>query len=96
MTRRKLPTWKELVREEPALKFLMNEVKRHKPSPGFCANAVWYGYQGHVSIKDRMCRLAGFQAWNPKLRTMEAYDAATDALYNALPDCQHEGGPFGC
>jgi hypothetical protein len=36
-----------------------------------------------------MCRLVGFEADNPVLRTMGAYDAAYDKLYGALPDCRN-------
>jgi hypothetical protein len=81
------PTWRHLTAQEPRLRHLYAEiraVKDDKSEPGFCANWVWYG-----SFKKQMCALVGFQADNPNLRTMEAYDHAYHKLYNALPDCRN-------
>ncbi len=81
--------WEKMVEIEPALGRLYEDVCSVECDEKFCANAVWYGYGGHLGFKPRLMRLVGWDAKNPKLMTEEAYDVAYDKLYNALPDCQH-------
>ncbi|MDP9358961.1 MAG: hypothetical protein M3Q71_13250 [Chloroflexota bacterium] len=85
------PTWNDLVRAEPQLAVLRSEVERITARDGqrFCANAVWYGYNGQPGIKPKLIRLVGFRAENPDpvLHTMVAYDTAYETLYALLPDC---------
>src|SRR5262249_3031935 len=84
-------TWQYRIKIEPGLALLHEHVRSIKDSGGhsFCANAVWYGYGGHQSLKEWMMRLVGFEAQNPRLRTMRAYDLAYETLYRALPDCRN-------
>ncbi len=86
-----VPTWDDLVRAEPRLAVLRSEVERVTAEDGqrFCANAVWYGYNGEPGIKPKLVRLVGFLAENPDpvLHTMMSYDLAYRELYELLPDC---------
>jgi hypothetical protein len=87
-------TWRELVRREPRLAELLQEARTVDDSdPHFCANAVWYGYNGYAGLKGRLCQLVGWDADtdDPILRTPEAYDLAYDTIYDALPPCRHCG-----
>ena len=63
---------------------------RDRGGPGFCANAVWYGYRGHCGIKRRLVRLVGWGAEvaDPVLRSPAAYDVAYRELYDPLPPCR--------
>jgi hypothetical protein len=92
---RKIPTWGELVKIEPRLLALATEASAYKKdSPGkeyVCANDRWYGYGEWKDrgIKARLLYLVGWDAWNPALRSMEAYDLAYSYIYNLLPDCRN-------
>jgi hypothetical protein len=88
---KQLITWEEMTRLEPRLETLYRRVCTIKDPGGsaFCANACWYGYGGHPSLKEPMTHLVGFDARNPQLRTMEAYNLAYQKLYSALPDCRN-------
>lgn len=86
-------TWEELVKLEPRLAQLEAEIRLIKPSPGFCASAMWYGNARRPGLKAKMCVLVGWDAKNPVLRGYEAYDTAYAHLYSLLPACQHPG-PF--
>lgn len=73
----------------PELAQLEREARAVRSFPGFCANAVWYGYRGG-GFKDAVLRLVGWgaegqPAW---LKTRQAYDLAYDHLYQLLPDCR--------
>jgi hypothetical protein len=81
----------EQVKLEPRLADLWHEAKTYRATDGFCANAVWHGYDGNPGIKARLEELVGEEAKKAKLRTSKAYDLAYDVIYDALPDCQHEG-----
>ena len=52
----------------------------------FCANAVWYS-----TMKPIVELEVGYCARNPKLESSLAYDVAYDSIYQALPNCRHEG-----
>jgi hypothetical protein len=86
-------TWDELVKLEPELDRLYRKIHAIKDPGGrtFCANARWYGYGGHPSLKAVMVYLVGCEgaARDPRLRTSEAYNIAYTRLYNALPDCRN-------
>ncbi len=88
-------TWANLKRVEPRLQVLEREIKAivdKNGSPYFCANETWYGYQDpQQGFKERLCRLVGWEAENPRLRTAGAYDVAYDYLYELLPDCRDCG-----
>jgi hypothetical protein len=80
-------TFEELCELEPGLLTLYRRakgVKDDRRKRSFCANAVWYG-----RFKPVLCRLVGWEARNPTLRTSEAYDLAYDTIYAALPDCRN-------
>lgn len=85
------PTWQELVRREPRLLDLLREAQAYRPRPGFCANAIWYGYGRRVGLRERLTRLVGWGRpdRDPVLSTSAAYDVAYETVYQALPDCQH-------
>lgn len=101
--------WKRAKKLEPGLIPLWQEAKNyHKQrTPLFCANAIWYGYREpeHDGLKTRLCRIIGWDRdyTTPKmeeedilfLRSKEAYDATYTMIYNALPDCRHEGRMCG-
>jgi hypothetical protein len=87
-------TWHNLIKIEPRLKQLYSEVQAIKDdhtTRAFCANDVWYGYNGNPGFKEPMSRLVGFNAasTDPRIRTMKAYNTAYDKLYQALPDCRN-------
>lgn len=84
-------TWSKIIAIEPRLADLFDEIKAirdDKTRPRFCANARWYGRNWYDSLKERMCRLVGFEAAKSALRSADAYDLVYDKLYNALPDCR--------
>ncbi|MDP9471721.1 MAG: hypothetical protein M3Q71_13835 [Chloroflexota bacterium] len=87
-----LPTWEDLVEREPRLADLRVAAERIRPTAdaSFCANAVWYGYGGHLGLKPRLIRLVGWgaQIHDPVLRSSDAYDVAYQTLYHLLPDCR--------
>jgi hypothetical protein len=78
------------VETEPRLAALEKEIRSVRRTPGkpFCANAVWYGYGGRPSFKEKVTRLVGWEAKNPKVATRQAYDAAYHYCYSLLPDCE--------
>lgn len=80
-------TFEELCQIEPRLLALYRRaqaVKDDKRKPSFCANRVWY-----TEFKPELCRLVGWEAENPALRTEEAYDLAYDTIYDVLPPCRN-------
>jgi hypothetical protein len=87
------PTFDVLCKLEPRLlelKAAISAVKDDGGESGFCANYHWY----YTPIgKSGVSRLVGWERKGgpAELRTMQAYEVATDALYNLLPDCRHEG-----
>lgn len=92
-----LQEFQRLAALEPSLGKLFDEARSHDSDgdPRFCANAAWYGYNGHDGLKPRLLRLVGFEraeGRHPVLSTPEAYDEAYDAIYGALPDCRECGG----
>jgi hypothetical protein len=93
-TKRKL-TMKELTRLEPRLALLLAEARRWRRSrdPHFCANAVFYGYDGHQpGLKERLLDLVGWESGRTGLLgSSTAYDVAYDAVYNVLPACRNCG-----
>lgn len=57
-------------------------------APWFCANAVFFGFDGEVGLKPRIEALVGWHAASPALRNSSAYDVVYDAIYDALPNCR--------
>ena len=57
-------------------------------SPHFCANDVWYDFDG---LRNAMAKLVGWHAEKdiPGLRTSEAYSAAYQVPYHDLPGCRN-------
>jgi hypothetical protein len=95
-TKKTKPTFDELMALEPRLGVLLREAKAHQQRKGFCANAVWYGYDGSGGLKGRLLMLVGWER-RPRhevLNTQEAYDVAYETIYRALPDCNHGEGLF--
>ena len=96
MTQEVEPKWAKLVAIQPALRELAQKIMEIK-DPGdteyFCANEVWYGYQGNESLKNQMSDLVGFHVRDKEkdayLYTMKAYDDAYFHLYYSLPQCRN-------
>jgi hypothetical protein len=91
-------TWATLVALEPQLAGLLAEaqaVRDCDTAPYFCANAAWFGYDGHRGFKPRLRRLVGWDRpdGHPALTSCEAYDLAYQTIYEALPPCR---GYCGC
>ena len=90
-----IPTWAELTRREPRPGDLLMEARRVRDAGGdrFCANAVWYGDEGHPGIKPRLRRLVGWHAAppDPVLRSAAAYDVVYQTIYDPLPPCRNCG-----
>lgn len=87
-------TWGQLVEAEPRLARLLKIAQSTRSRPGFCANAVWYGYDRPewLSLKGRASKLVGWERkGDPLLSAEKAYDVAYETIYHALPNCQHEG-----
>jgi hypothetical protein len=85
------PTWEDLVRAEPRLARLQEDVAaadRLTASSIFCAVCAWHGSGGRPGLKTRMYRLVGFGSSNPDLRTRRAYEVALETLYASLPPCR--------
>jgi len=85
--------WDDLVALEPRLLPLLVEAQRATSDGATCANAIFYG-SGGSGLKGRLSRLVGYLApdnADPRLCTENAYDVAYDHIYDALPDCTHEG-----
>jgi hypothetical protein len=80
-------TFEQLCTIEPRLAQLADEVKlhaeAHRHDEHYCANANWF----RRGFRDRVIRLAGWEAQDPRLRSTAAYDAACRHLYMLLPDC---------
>lgn len=90
-------TFRELCDLEPKLKELADEAAALRDTgtgKAFCANAIWYGYFGHLGLKPRLTALVGWERHRGpnELCTVDAYDVAYDAIYNMLPDCRGECG----
>ncbi|MGN6561976.1 MAG: hypothetical protein ACTHMU_04885, partial [Thermomicrobiales bacterium] len=87
-------TFAELCAREPRLVALAREIDTAPRRADFCANAVWFGRTGY---KSRMSRLVGHFAEtdDAALCTSAAYEVAYQALYDRLPDCDHDGGCRG-
>jgi hypothetical protein len=90
-TKNTKPTFDELLALEPRLGILLREAKAYQRRKGFCANSVWYGYDGSGGLKGRLLMLVGWER-RPRheiLSTEAAYDVAYETIYHALPDCNH-------
>jgi hypothetical protein len=90
-TKKRCPTFADLIALEPRLAALEREVRavRDEDAPVFCANGLWYGYGGYRGIKPRLSQLVGFETCRKDLiGTPLAYDVAYDHLYELLPDCR--------
>lgn len=81
-------TWEEIISTEPKLLALFEKAWSYKSWEGFCANSIWYGPNG---LRQKLSHLVGFGAAKHQLRTSQAYDLAYSKIYNALPDCRHDG-----
>jgi hypothetical protein len=77
--------WPDLIAAEPRLERLYTDVCRLRDPGGlcFCAEAIW-----HRQMKARLTHLVGFQASDPELRSMGAYDVAFEKIYGAMPACR--------
>ena len=53
-----------------------------------CASEYWYREKG---LKDRLCKLVGWESDNPLLRGDHIYDVAYEAIYKMLPHCKNCG-----
>ena len=83
-------TWRELVRREPRLRSLYlfaRDIVKPKDKP-FCANALWWAV-----IEPQFKGLVGWyaQVQDGVVNTSEAYRLAHYRIYEALPDCDHDG-----
>lgn len=81
-------TYAELVRVEGALLELHAEASAiydDGRNHSFCANTVWYR-----QFKSQLMSLVGWDSQVPddRFHTSEAYSAAYQTIYNALPDCR--------
>lgn len=77
-------TWDIIKNIEPRLEAMFREACQATE----CANRVWYS-----RLKPRLCRLVGFMAQDPLLKSADVYDVAYQTIYAALPDCgPHCGG----
>lgn len=91
------PTWAQLVALEPRLQALLDEAKSVDGSDEhFCANRVWYGNaRNRNGIKERLCRLVGWDVrrhgGSALLSSEAAYDVAYETIYDALPGCRECG-----
>ena len=77
-----------MVAIEPKLLTLFEKASSYKAKENFCTNKIWYGPDG---LRQKLSRLVGFGACKRQLRTSQAYDLAYTKIYNALPDCRHDG-----
>jgi hypothetical protein len=80
------PTWEEMVAVEPGLARLMLDVQDvydDRDRRSFCS----HGYR--LKFQARLQRLAGFQARNPALRSVDAYETALAVILAALPECRN-------
>ena len=84
-----LKRFRELAKREPGLLGLLQKarsIKDDKTDPSFCANRIWYGFWG---LKAQLCKLVGWEASNPELRTTDAYNVAYETVSDALPYCRN-------
>lgn len=86
-------TFSQLCELEPRLLALFNEaksIKDNRRKPSFCANRIWYAWEG---LRERMTPLVGYavkrRGGDPRLATSRAYDTAYHTIYDALPDCRN-------
>jgi hypothetical protein len=82
-------TLDQILSAEPLLRELHRRAEKVKATDGFCANEVWY-----ERFKPLLIQLVGREARRPDLRNDEAYDVVYEAIYDQLPDCQHEPNAF--
>jgi len=82
-------TWEIMVELEPRLNILWLEARavRTERNKYFCANTLWDAGR----FKQRISRLAGFDAANPKLRNARASGIACIKIYAALSSCWNCG-----
>ncbi|MGN6810339.1 MAG: hypothetical protein ACTHMP_05660 [Thermomicrobiales bacterium] len=87
-------TFAEICAREPRLVALAREIDTTPRRADFCANAVWYGRTGY---KSRLAAIIGHFATqeDAALCTSDAYEVAYQALYDRLPDCDHDGSCRG-
>ena len=80
--------FEEICEIEPGIAFLYETAKGYHANADedFCANRVWYG-----GMKRILINLVGWEAVRPELRSSEDYNIAYDTVYEALPDCRHQG-----
>lgn len=83
-------TWEELVRQEPVLNDLLNEVLEIKDLGGeyFCANEIWRDKK----FKKRLSSIVGWEApskFPEFMKSEDAYDVVYNKLYKSLPDCRN-------
>jgi hypothetical protein len=86
-----VPTWEQLAAAEPRLGHLLVLAESMRPAQdGFCAHRIWFGPEG---LRRRTIGLVGWHAAsdNNTLHGSKAYQVAYRKLYDALPDCMHEG-----
>jgi len=77
-------TFEQQCELEPRLSGLASEIRALSThSPRFCANRTW-----GRNFERRFNCLVGWYAWNPTLRTEEAYNTAFRHLYRLLPACR--------
>jgi hypothetical protein len=82
-------TFDDLCFHSHVLRCLYKQAKHWAEMVGrkkFCANAVWYS-----TMKPILLQEVGYGAHNRKLSGSRAYNVASDVIYNALPDCNHDG-----
>jgi hypothetical protein len=82
-------TLDEIFDLEPLLRELYVRAGKVEATANFCANGAWY-----QRFKPFLIRLVGEQAKRPELRNEHAYDLVYQAIYDELPDCQHEPNVF--
>jgi hypothetical protein len=82
--------WEHLVKIEPRLAALKEDVEDadNPERSHFCGVTAWHGIGGRPGFKMRLYYLAGFRADKPELRTQQAWEQATEILWNSLPPCR--------
>ena len=96
-----IPTRRDFLvyaKHEPRLLELEEKIQTHSSDTashklGYCANNVWFSRGG---FKQEMMSLVGWKSDVPELNNSDAYDTVYQYLYHLLPDCNHDGGGFGC
>jgi hypothetical protein len=74
-------TFEDILDREPIVADLWSDVKAVRRVKDFCANAVWYGYFGRTSIRERIAYLE--TKYGHIVHSM-----VSSQLFNALPDCK--------